>query len=271
MAELQDKIASLADPDELIALRDSLDLSKEGELSPIRELYHLLSAEWVFVGLVRELRSTYEAVLLLEIHDCARLRLEQTEDPTLWLEYQLLRGMADLRNGRREDASARLEEFERITRRFGVPADTEYASQMRRQIADGDVDGARHTLAARMATFFPRHFAEVSDALDTKILMIRRRRAIRRCAKGPRREASKPPCCAVRIVRSRAECRRSLVRRRASCRRRGNREARCFRPKRFGTASRPIVPGPKEPPHRTTVSMLTCSLTRCSIESNDNR
>ena len=170
---IQREIASVTDPKELAAFHNSIDLSEETQLSPITELYYLLKAEVVFVQLRSPGKESLPTADALEqLSGYATLRRDQTDDPTFWLEYQILNGMYALQNGQKTQAESHLREFEGFTKSFNVPADAEYVAQMRRNIASNDLSAARRTLAVRMAAFFPQHFAEAQEALDRKIVIM---------------------------------------------------------------------------------------------------
>jgi hypothetical protein len=169
---LQKEIGLVRESGELASLRDSLDLSAENEFSPITELYYLLSAEELFVEIVNLGRMSDMACALERIRQYAEVRRQLTEDPTFWLEYQLLSGMHAFQNRDIAQAEAHLREFDTVTKPFRIPVDADYVKRMRRHIASGELEPAREILTARMAMFFPQHFAEVTATLNTKIAMM---------------------------------------------------------------------------------------------------
>jgi hypothetical protein len=136
-------------------------------------LYYLLTAEIAFVQLQgSQMKPLDHAPSLAEIREYAKVRQDLTKDPTFWLEYHLLSGIDAFRRDRPSEARTHLDEFESVTKQFGVRADAEYVSQMRKKISSGDLDGGQRVLAKRLTTFFPRHFEETMAALDDKILMM---------------------------------------------------------------------------------------------------
>jgi hypothetical protein len=171
IAVCQKNIGSIGDSSELLDLHNSLDLSQEqSPLSPTTELYYLLKAELAFAHLRNPAGASFPIDDALEqISAYGELRRQQIQDPTTWLQYQILSGMYALQRNRKSDAESHLREFEQFTKPFNVPADVEYVTQMRRHIAEGDTERAREVFSKRLGIFFPQVFAEVKEALERKI------------------------------------------------------------------------------------------------------
>lgn len=175
ISEIQRDMENVKDSDELIVLLSGIDLSEESELSPIRDLWCLISSEMVFVQLRHPAETEYipPSFTLDHIRKYAELRKQKVDHRGMCVQYEVLAGMQALQEARTDDALAHLAEFEALTLSAGFPEDQEYAAQMRERIRTGKTQAALDLSAKRVLGLFSQYFEEVMQAIDRKLLRFR--------------------------------------------------------------------------------------------------